>query len=113
MSKVSPLVRELCFERDGEACVRCPPGRSRPAQNLHHRRPRAAGSSDRGSTNQPSNLICLCEPCHREVESRRTLAFDQGYLVRQGEEPQTAPVLYRGRWVLLSDAGHVEEYRTA
>lgn len=109
MSRVSPAIRSLCTERDAEACVRCPKGRTRPAQQLHHRRPRGMGSSVRGSTNQPSNLISLCEPCHREVESDRSAAFTQGYLVRQGEEPSTVPVLYRGQHVLLSDAGAIVE----
>lgn len=91
------------------ACVRCPKGQVRPSAQLHHRRPRAMGSSDRGSTNLPSNLLSLCEPCHREVESDRSAAFQQGYLVRQGEEPLTIPVLYRGHYVLLDDCGGMKD----
>lgn len=103
MSQVSPRVRRVCFERDREACARCPGGR--PAAQLHHRRPRGMGSSSRGSTNEPSNLVCLCEPCHREIESHREQAIAEGYIVPQSQEPSTVPLLSRGQWVLLDDNG--------
>ncbi len=103
MSRVSPAVRTVCFDRDGQRCVRCPGGRQ--AQQLHHRRPRGMGSSSRGSTNQPSNLICLCEPCHREIESNRAKAIAEGYIVGQALEPAVVPILMRGTWYTLNDMG--------
>lgn len=69
------------------------------------------GSSSRGSTNSPSNLVSLCEPCHREVESNRAEASFQGYLVGQHEEPSQVPVFYRGRHMVLDDLGGIADWR--
>ncbi len=55
-----------------------------------------------------SRLIWLCRECHRWVESRRTLAYGLGLLVRHGLTPCSAVPLFRhGRWVLLTDDGLV------
>ncbi len=63
-------------------------------------------------------MVWLCRECHRWVESRRTLAYGLGLLVRHGVTTCSAvPVLRHGRWVLLisdglvnsTDAGRVLE----
>ena len=55
-----------------------------------------------------SRLVWLCRGCHRWVESRRTLAYGLGLLVRHGVTPCSAvPVFRHGRWVLLTDDGLV------
>ncbi len=63
------------------------------------------GSSSRGSTNLPSNLVFLCGACHREVESDRAQAMIEGYIVTQSTEPATVPILSRGQWFMLDDMG--------
>jgi len=55
-----------------------------------------------------SRLVWLCRECHSWVESRRTLTYGLGLLVRRGVTPCSAvPVFRHGRWVLLTDDGLV------
>lgn len=78
------------------------------AEHLHHRRPRQRGGSRRPDTNMPSNSLAACAACHAWIESDRSAAYDNGWLVHQGESPSETPVLYRGALVLLDDLGGVE-----
>lgn len=41
------------------------------------------------------------------IESNRTEALENGWLVRQGKNPADIPLLYRGRWALLDEAGGI------
>lgn len=67
------------------------------------------GSSNRGSTNQASNLVSLCAQCHREVESNREIALLEGYLVPQHGEPSVYSIKHgRLGFVLLNDLGEME-----
>lgn len=58
-----------------------------------------------------SNLVLLCGSattpgmCHLAVESRRTKAYDDGWLLWTGEDPADVAVLAPEGWVLLSDDG--------
>ena len=96
--------RRQVRDRDG-CCVLC----GGPGVDAHHRLPRGRG----GATWDParsalSRLVWLCRECHRWVESRRTLAYGLGLLVRRGVTPSSAvPVFRHGRWVLLTDDGLV------
>ena len=76
-------------------------------EQLHHRRPRAMGGSKAPDTNTASNCLGVCRACHSMVESRRGVAFERGWLVRQGQDPAAVPVM---RWgcevVLLDDLGY-------
>jgi hypothetical protein len=77
---------------------------------IHHRRPRGAGGSKRADTNTASNGIAICAACHRMVESNRTEAFTNGWLVRQGHDPAAVPVLrYGSDWVQLNNDGTTKE----
>lgn len=98
-----PVVRSLVLDRSGGKCEKC--GEFHSDAALHHRRPRGSGSTRRPETNLPSNALLLCAACHRHVESYRTQAFDQGWLVRQSHQPADIPVLRRGQMVLLDDEG--------
>lgn len=89
-----------CGTTDMPACERCG---NRPYDQIHHRRPRGAGGSNREGTNHPSNLLALCAECHRRVEADRVEAMHSGWLVAQGADPAETPVLYRGRWVVLTN----------
>lgn len=106
MTGFSPQVRAIVVERSQRYCERCGWNLGTDA---HHRRPRAAGGTKRPETNQPSNALWLCAPCHREVESNRRRALEHGWLVRQHQEPLQVPVLYRGTKVWLDDLGNMHD----
>lgn len=103
----SPAVLILVKDRAGGRCERCAAWVPVDAE-VHHRIPRGMGGSRDPRINRPSNLVVLCRPCHREVESRRELAYRDGWLVHRTAEPVNAPVesAVHGR-VLLADDGSV------
>lgn len=82
------------------------------ATAIHHRRPRGAGSPKRPDTNQPANGLCVCDPCHWWAESHREEALRFGWLVLQSQTPADIPVLRRGVWVRLDNAGGFERVAT-
>jgi 5-methylcytosine-specific restriction protein A len=88
------------MDRDGHCCVLC--GATQSLQ-LHHRRPRGLGGTSDLSANLPANLLLLCLTHHAEVESHREWALQHGYLVRQGTDPASVPLLYGHDWVRLTD----------
>jgi 5-methylcytosine-specific restriction protein A len=104
LSRDAAAARDLVRDRDG-CCVLC----GGPGVDAHHRLPRGLG----GARWDPSRfalsrLVWLCRECHRWVESRRTLAYGLGLLVRHGVTPcSEIPLFRRGRWVLLADDGLV------
>lgn len=105
MSAVTRKVRHVVRERSGGRCEVCGNGVGIGGQQ-HHRRPRGMGSSIAPGTNLPSNLLMLCTACHLHIESRRTWAYRQGYLVHQGHDPATVLVwLWDGRCVYLTHDG--------
>jgi hypothetical protein len=75
---------------------------------LHHRRARGMGSTNRPETNTASNGLGTCRECHRLIEGNRGLASTCGWLVDQYTDPASVPVVYRGRTVLLDDLGNLE-----
>lgn len=111
------------YARAGGHCEVCnvdlTTGRS---YSKHHRLPRG-----RGGTNVLSNLMLVCGTgttgCHGMIESRRTIAYTRGWLVRTGIDPAAAPVRIhsmrlladgmplsaRSMHVLLDDTGHYLE----
>lgn len=66
------------------------------------------GGSRAATTNVASNCLRLCPPCHNAVESKRELAVEYGYIVRQGTIPADVPVWLDWGWALLADDGSVE-----
>lgn len=102
-----PATRQAVYERDGYRCCRCRSSEGPFA--IHHRSARRAGGSRLPEKNALSNCVLLCDfGCHRFVESYRTFAEREGLIVRSHDDPATTPLLYRGRWVLLTDLGAVE-----
>jgi 5-methylcytosine-specific restriction protein A len=101
------------LERDRGACVRC--GRSIAAGergrdwSIQHRIPRGMGGSRDERLNQPANLLVLCGSgvtlCHGDIESNRTVALADGYLLHRIQEPAEVPVRAAAGWVLLDDEG--------
>jgi 5-methylcytosine-specific restriction protein A len=100
------LVRQVVRHRAGGRCERC----GRRGGEIHHRRPRGMGGSSDPATNGLANLVLLCRPCHRWVESHRCAARAAGWLVWQGHDPAAVALQLRDRSVLLTDIG---EYLTA
>jgi hypothetical protein len=90
------------LERDSYRCCRCPT----PYAHIHHRRPKRMGGSRAADTDQPQNLILLCERCHSEVHGNG-VSESKGYLLRATDDPQVVPVLWRGRWVRLTQGGDI------
>ena len=94
-------VRDQVRLRAGGACERC--GQSlvnRPA-SIHHRRPRGMGGSKNMDT--VANLVVLCGSgttgCHGYIESHRSQAIADGWLVprREFRSPEAVPVMIYGK----------------
>lgn len=96
----------MVIARAGERCERC----GAPGADIHHRRARGMGGSRDPHANLPGNLVLLCRGCHDWIESRRSWAYGQGWLiphdVRINPETVSVPTAMHGR-VLLADDGSV------
>lgn len=102
--EVLDLVRARCKGR----CERC----SRLLTGIHggdphHRTARGMGGSRDPRLNRASGIVALCRPCHDWIESQRTLAKVDGWLVPRNEDLLTTPVRswFHGGRVLLTDDG--------
>lgn len=105
MSGFSPATRKVIHTRANGRCERCTS--SNPAET-HHRRPRGMGGSKDLVTNTPANGVLLCSECHRDIESRRTKALQDGWLLRQAHDPRKVPVFYHSAsWRLLTVDGEL------
>lgn len=112
MKRTGPDVktREIVEARSLWACERCGRTVSRDCCQQHHRQPRGAGGSSDPKINLPSNLLLLCSTCHLQVERDRSVAYEQGWLVRRGHDPAKTPVWLAGRgFAWLTDDGSIEE----
>lgn len=85
-----------------------------PAVWFHHRRPRLSGGTSLEWVDRAANSLHLSDACHQWVEgsirgSSRTRSKILGWLISQHADvlAEDAPVLYRGRWVFLTDDGDV------
>lgn len=111
MSAEFPLsVLDTVHGRSGWVCEMC--GKSEAADH-HHRRPRGQGSTKRLDSSTASACLHVCRPCHRLAEAERNLATTCGWLVPQNESPVSAPVVYRGVRVRLSDDGGIHKEEAA
>ncbi|MGW5518487.1 hypothetical protein [Nocardia africana] len=104
-------VKGVMLDRSGGLCELDSCG---PVQVYHHRRPRGSGGSSVAWVNRAANGLALSDNCHLKVEGRlrdssRTRSFTNGWLVSMNGNATAAetPVLYRGRWVNLTDDGEV------
>lgn len=90
--------------RDQYGCLRCGLRSSYQPYSVHHRLPRGRGGTDRLST-----LALLCGSgttgCHGQVESRRALAYLDGWLVRTRVDPAAIPVRTWNGFRHLTDDG--------
>lgn len=104
MTGFTPQVRSIVHQRADWWCERC--GMTRGVQ-MHHRRARGMGGTNRPETNRPSAAGWLCLKCHCWVENNRDAARNEGWLVRQTDNPADIPVMYRGGKVILDDLGNL------
>jgi hypothetical protein len=92
------------LERDGYCCTRCDAEIYDYNYSLQHRLPRG-----RGGKHSPENLATLCGSattgCHQHVESYRSQATAEGWLVPSGIDPAEYPVLRGGSWVQPTASG--------
>lgn len=42
--------------------------------------------------NSPANLVLLCRRCHNDVESHRSQAIADGWIIPMGSDPGATPV---------------------
>lgn len=86
-------VREYVLARDGHKCIHCK-GKSRdPILNVHHLESRKTGD------NSPSNLVTLCETCHK--------AYHRGEFdlkIKRGTALRDAAVMNIMRWAVYERA---------
>ncbi|BAL87357.1 hypothetical protein AMIS_21370 [Actinoplanes missouriensis 431] len=55
-----------------------------------------------------SNLLHACRGCHSgALHAMPAAAYWRGWMLHSHEDPTSVPVLYRGVWSLLTDAGDV------
>lgn len=87
--------------RDRDKCRRC----HETGEQIHHRKPRGMGGTRDPLINSTANLILLCQDCHGWVESNRTAAREQGWLVSQHADPRYQPIDHEGRLTFLTEDG--------
>lgn len=89
-------VREYVLARDGHKCVRCKGNSKDPILNVHHLESRKTGG------NSPSNLVTLCETCHK--------AYHRGEFdlkIKRGSSLRDAAVMNIMRWAVYERAKKV------
>ena len=91
-------VREYVLARDGHKCIHCKGKSKDPILNVHHLESRKTGG------NSPSNLVTLCETCHK--------AYHCGEFelkIKRGTTLRDAAVMNIMRWAVYEQAK--EEFR--
>lgn len=86
-------VREYVLARDGHRCVHCKGKSKDPILNVHHLESRKTGG------NSPSNLVTLCETCHK--------AYHRGEFdlkIKRGSTLRDAAVMNIMRWTVYERA---------
>lgn len=100
-SNVPAKLRNAVLVRDNHCCQRCGLSLYGRDYSLQHRDPRGMGGSRTKHT--MANLVALCGTattgCHGDVESYRTDARRDGWLVPDGVGPEEWPVYrFQARW---------------
>lgn len=102
----SAETKTTVYERAKGRCDKCGMMVGQQAQ-FHHRRARGMGSTSRPESASAANCLLLHPACHDYIEKHRTEAFNNGWLVRQMDDPRLLPVMIHGRWSLLFEDGTV------
>ena len=97
-------MRLAVLERDGRRCCVC--GQYPRVPQVHHRKARGMGGTSSTTSYLLSNLLTTCSTCNLiRIERHRTVAYGNGWLVKQAQPPNQVAVLRFGAWVLLDDEG--------
>lgn len=99
--------QQVVLARFANRCARC--GQYRGG-SIHHRKPRRLGGTTDPAINYTSNLLWLCgngtTGCHGAIESHRTVAYENGWLLAdRAVATEVEVLLWDGRRVLLDDEG--------
>ena len=89
-------VREYVLARDGHKCVHCKGKSKDNILNVHHLESRKTGG------NSPSNLVTLCETCHKSYHRGE---FD--LKIKRGSSLRDAAVMNIMRWAVYERAKKV------
>lgn len=102
---VLELVRERCKGR----CERCAvPFFGRNGGDPHHRKPRGMGGTHDPRVNEASAIVALCRCCHDHIESQRSAAEVDGWLVSNAADLTKKPIRSRLHGLVrLDDEGHI------
>lgn len=103
---VSKQIRRQVIQRDEGRCVitgeyLVDPDTLEPLTqySIHHRRPRGMGGSKDPVTDSPENLLLVSGTgttgSHGWIESHRSHALDEGYIVPRWQDPAIVPVKHR------------------
>lgn len=85
-------VREYVLTRDGHKCQHCKGKSKDPILNVHHIESRKTGGDS------PSNLITLCETCHKEYHKGKI-----DLRVKRGKSLRDAAVMGIMKWKLYEE----------
>jgi hypothetical protein len=97
---IPKTVRRAVIDRAQSQCERCGQWCDTDAgyYSLQHRRGRGSGGSRAADTNTATNLALMCGSattlCHGWVENHPLEALEDGWRVRQGDDPSAAPILH-------------------
>jgi hypothetical protein len=97
--------------RSGGVCEIALPGCAGRATDPSHRITTKVGGRHGQAKlehDQLSDLMHACRPCHDWIGANPGAAEAAGLVLREGDDPATSPVLYRGRRALLGDDGLVD-----
>lgn len=107
-----PDVRAAVYTRALDQCEICGVPLRAGWRSVQHRARRGSGGSTDPGRHRLSNLLAVCGPnasagCHALADGAPG-RYNHGWQVRRGDNPATAPVLYRGgSQVLLDDHGGI------
>lgn len=81
---------EIVDHRDGRSCVRCGKSLYTVYGARHHRELRSQATKAEKHT--ASNIIDVCEDCHRWIHMHPAEAYAHGWLVHSYDDPRKIPV---------------------
>lgn len=89
-STIDPALRALVKARAGGRCECC--AERLPAHyECHHRKLRSRGGQD-----SATNLVALCNECHRRIHGHVKWATGHGFIVSAYDDPMVVPVAIYG-----------------
>lgn len=100
-----PSSRQVVKARSGMRCEKCGRSTKWEGSEVHHRLPRRMGGTSLVAINSPANLINLCKPCHAAIESDRTVAYRNGWLLHAVDDPSQRIIRMYDGWHYLADDG--------